>query len=76
MKYNYTYTAHYLDTQEIEVTCQRQLTEDEVVELTCEIGKGTLDDNKKYEVTDNGSVGFNYFDYNIEGDELLNEEEE
>ena len=81
MKYNYTYTEWSQDTREIKVTCQRPLTSDEVVELSCEVdykdgstAKDTLEDGKKYKVT---YIGTDYgnSDYEIEGDELLKKEE-
>ena len=82
MKYNYTYTEWSQDTREIEVTCQRPLTSDEVLELSCEVdykdgstAKDILEDGKKYKVT---YIGTDYgnSDYEIEGDELLEKEEE
>ena len=82
MKYNYTYTEWSHDTRTIEVTCQRPLTSDEVLELSCEVdykdgstAKNILEDGKKYKVT---YIGTDYGnnDYEIEGDELLEKEEE
>ena len=82
MKYNYTYTELSHDTRTIEVTCQRPLTSDEVLELSCEVdykdgstAKNILEDGKKYKVT---YIGTDYgnSDYEIEGDELLEKEEE
>lgn len=53
MKYNYTYTEWSHDTRTIEVTCQRPLTSDEVLELSCEVdykdgstAKNILEDGK------------------------------
>ena len=77
MKYNYTYNEWSVDTRIIEVTCQRPLTSDEVIELSCEVdykdgstAKDTLDDGKKYKVTFI-ETDYGNSEYEIEGDELI-----
>ena len=82
MKYNYTYNEWSVDTREIAITCQRQLTSDEVIELSGHVDyrngdsyAGALDDGEKYKVTfietDYGSS-----EYKITGDEVIEPDKE